>query len=66
MTSAVATTGITGNTYKALFRRQILRVKPPVVGMAVAYVSMSGFNREEDLMRAELVRSGLSPTPKTA
>ena len=43
MTSSVVTTGMTGNTYKALFRRQILRVKPPVVGMAVAYVSASGF-----------------------
>ena len=36
MTSALATTGLTGNTYKALFRKQILRVKPYVVGMAVA------------------------------
>ena len=44
MTSSVITTGITGNTYKALFRKQILRVKPPVVGMAVAYVSASGFS----------------------
>ena len=44
MTNIVATTGITGNTYKALFRKQILRVRPPVVGMAVAYVSASGFN----------------------
>lgn len=44
MTSSVVTTGMTGNTYKALFRKQILRVKPPVVGMAVAYVSSSGFN----------------------
>lgn len=44
MTSAVATTGITGNTYRALFRRQFLRVKPPAVGMAVAYVSASGFS----------------------
>ena len=44
MTSALATTGLTGNTYKALFRKQILRVKPPVVGMAVAYVSASGFS----------------------
>ena len=26
MTSAVVTTGMTGNTYKALFRKQILRV----------------------------------------
>ena len=43
MTSAVVTTGMTGNTYKALFRKQILRVKPPAVGMAVAYVSASGF-----------------------
>jgi len=44
MTIAVATTGMTGNTYKALFRKQILRVKPPAVGMAVAYVSASGFS----------------------
>ncbi len=44
MTSAVVTTGMTGNTYKTLFRKQILRVKPPVVGMAVAYVSASGFS----------------------
>ena len=44
MTSAVVTTGMTGNTYKALFRRQILRVKPPAVGIAVAYVSASGFS----------------------
>ena len=44
MTSAVVTTGMTGNTYKALLRRQILRVKPPAIGMAVAYVSASGFS----------------------
>ena len=44
MTSAVVTTGMTGNTYKALFRKQILRVKPPAVGMAVAYISASGFS----------------------
>jgi hypothetical protein len=44
MTSSVTTTGITGNTYKALFRKQILRIKPPVFGMAVAYVSASGFS----------------------
>ena len=44
MTSAVVTTGMTGNTYKVLFRKQILRVKPPAVGMAVAYVSASGFS----------------------
>jgi hypothetical protein len=43
MTSAVITTGITGNTYKAAFRKRILQVKPPVFGMAVAYVSISGF-----------------------
>lgn len=35
---------MTGNTYKALFRKQIVRVKPPAVGMAVAYVSASGFS----------------------
>ena len=44
MTGAVVTTGLTGNTYKTLFRNQIRRVRPPVVGMAVAYVSASGFS----------------------
>ncbi len=44
MKSKVVTTGMVGNSYKKLFRRQILRVKPPAVGMAVAYVSMSGFS----------------------
>lgn len=44
MTSAVVTTGMTGNTFKALFRKQILRVKPPAVGIAVAYASASGFS----------------------
>ncbi len=44
MTNSVTTTGIIGNTYKGLFRKQILRVKPPVVGLAVAYVSASGFS----------------------
>ena len=44
MPSSVVTTGMAGNTYKALFRKQILRVKPPAVGMAVAYVSASGFS----------------------
>ena len=43
MANGVTTTGIKGNTYEALFRRQIKRVKPPVVGMAVAYVSVYGF-----------------------
>src|SRR6185437_712511 len=43
MTSTVLTTGINGDTYKALFRKQILHVKPSVFGMAVAYVSSSGF-----------------------
>ncbi len=44
MTSSVVTTGITGNTYKALLRKQMMLVKPPVVGLAVAYVSTSGFS----------------------
>ncbi len=43
MTSKVLTTGMTGTTYKATFLRQILRVKPSAFGMAVAYVSISGF-----------------------
>ena len=44
MTSGVTTTGIKGNTYETLFRRQINRMKPPAVGMAVAYVSVYGFS----------------------
>lgn len=44
MTSSVVTTGITGNTYKTLLRKQMMIVKPPVVGLAVAYVSTSGFS----------------------
>jgi hypothetical protein len=43
MTSSVMMTGIKGNNYKALFRKHLFRAKPPVVGMAVAYVSISGF-----------------------
>ena len=50
MTSAVITTGLTGNTYKALFRKQILRVKPPAVGMAVAYVSASGLSLVQKIL----------------
>ena len=44
MPNGVATTGISGNTYKTLFRRHIMRAKPAAVGMAVAYVSVYGFN----------------------
>ena len=50
MTDAVVTTGMTGNTYKALLRSQILRVKPPVIGMAVAYVSVSGFSLVKNII----------------
>ena len=50
MTNAVITTGITGNTYKALFRKHILRVKPLLFGMAVAYVSASGFRLVKKLL----------------
>ena len=44
MTDRIVTTGIKGNTYKSLFRKQIMRVKPPAVGLAVAYVSVFGVN----------------------
>jgi hypothetical protein len=44
MTSSFAMTGLAGSNYKSLFRRHIKKVKPPVFGMAVAYVSASGFN----------------------
>ena len=43
MKSSFTTTGITSKSYRALFRKQISRVKPTVIGMAVAYVSASGF-----------------------
>ena len=51
MTNRVTTTGIKGNTYETLFRRQIKRVKPPAVGMAVAYVSVYGFNIVNNILR---------------
>ena len=50
MTNAFAASGIAGTTYKTLFRRQILRVKPRVVGMAVAYVSASGFSLVKSIL----------------
>lgn len=50
MMSAFATSGIAGRTYKALFRRQILRTRPRVVGMAVAYVSATGFSLVKSIL----------------
>lgn len=50
MTSAVVTAGIDGTTYKTLFRKQIRRAKPAAVGMAVAYVSVSGFNLAKKML----------------
>ncbi|MCY3966451.1 MAG: hypothetical protein OXG83_15570 [Acidobacteria bacterium] len=44
MTSAFVASGPAGTSYRTLFRKQILRVRPRVVGMAVAYVSASGFS----------------------
>lgn len=44
MTSSVTMTGINGEIYKTLFRARIMELKPPVVGLAVAYVSASGFS----------------------
>lgn len=44
MTCAVVTTGINRNSYKTLYRKQILRVRPRAVGIAVAYVYVSGFS----------------------
>lgn len=52
MASSVATTGINGNTYKAMFRRQVMRAKPSVFGMAVAYVSSSGFSIVKEILDA--------------
>ena len=50
MPSAFAASGLGGTTYKALFRKQILRVRPRVVGMAVAYVSASGFSLVKSIL----------------
>ncbi len=50
MACAVETTGLTGNSYKALLRKQILRVRPPSVGMAVAYVSTQGFRLVKEIL----------------
>ena len=55
MTNGVATTGITGNTYKTLFRKHIKQAKPAAVGMAVAYVSVYGF----ELVKKILDESGV-------
>jgi|JI10StandDraft_1071094.scaffolds.fasta_scaffold387204_2 HKD family nuclease len=51
MTGAVVTTGIAGSTYKALFRKQIVKTKPTVMGMAVAYMSASGFALVRDILQ---------------
>ena len=50
MPSGFAATGIAGTPYKALFRRQIVRVRPRVVGMAVAYVSASGLSLVKNIL----------------
>ena len=50
MTSAFKASGVAGTTYKKLFRRQILRAKPRVVGMAVAYVSASGLSLVKSIL----------------
>ena len=42
--------GLTGTPYRTLFRRQILRAQPRVVGMAVAYVSASGFSLVKSIL----------------
>ena len=56
MKHAVVTTGISGNTFTSLFRSQINRMKPPVVGLAVAYVSVSGFNLVQRILNNVKVR----------
>ena len=50
MTSAFIASGIASAPYKTLFRKQILRVRPRVVGMAVAYVSASGFGLVKSIL----------------
>ena len=50
MAYAVETTGLTGNSYKALLRKQILRVRPSSVGMALAYVSTQGFRLVKEIL----------------
>jgi HKD family nuclease len=50
MTSSFAMTGLAGSTYRSLFRKHIRKVKPPVFGMAVAYVSASGFNLVKSIL----------------
>ncbi|EML5730765.1 phospholipase D family protein [Pseudomonas aeruginosa] len=42
MTSSIVTTGIKGETYQAFLRKHVLSTQPTVVGLAVAYVSVSG------------------------
>ena len=50
MSSGFAASGLAGTTYRTLFRRQIMRVRPRVVGMAVAYVSASGLSLVRNIL----------------
>jgi len=50
MTSSFVVTGLGGSTYKSLFRTHIRKIKPPVFGMAVAYVSASGFSLVKSIL----------------
>jgi len=54
--SAILTTGITAKRHKTVFRRELLKARPAVFGIAVAYVSTSGFH----LMKAILAEGGVT------
>lgn len=53
---AVVTTGINKNSFTSLLQSQIKRTNPPVVGLAVAYVSVSGFNLVKNILDRVKVR----------
>lgn len=44
MSSQILTTGLTATTFKNVLRRSLRQAKPTVLGVAVAYVSVPGFN----------------------
>jgi hypothetical protein len=44
MSSAIITSGLSGRSFKRLIRRALTKAQPKVIGVAVAYVSVGGFD----------------------
>jgi PLD-like domain len=52
MANYVVTTGVNGRTFKAFLQRHVTRAQPSVFGIAVAYVSSSGFSMIKEILDA--------------